>query len=180
MPHKYPREPWHAFLSSLDGNLILAVALHCLGGFAIGMLYGLPRPTIDIDCLSVIPADETSRLCSLAGKDSPLCNKLGVYIQHVGVVTVPENYMDRLIPILPGTYRRLHLFGLEPHDLALSKLERNSARDREDVKFLARAAPLNPNLLGHRYHVEQGPYLADTDRHDLTIRLWLDMLAEIR
>src|SRR5215470_266219 len=95
MPHKCPPEPWHAFLTSLDQGLTQAVALHCVGGFAIAMLYGLPRPTIDIDCLAVIPADEISHLHSLAGRDSALCNKHGVYLQHVGIVTVPENYTDR-------------------------------------------------------------------------------------
>jgi len=65
--------------------------------------------------------------------------------------------------------------GLEAHDLALSKLERNSARDREDVKFLARSVPLDPALLESRYHAELRPYLANPERHDLTLRLWLEM-----
>jgi hypothetical protein len=69
------------------------------------------------------------------------------------------------------------LLGLEAHDLALSKLERNSARDREDVKYLARAAPLDLSVLNNRYQLELRPYLANTERHDLTIRLWLEMLS---
>jgi hypothetical protein len=66
--------------------------------------------------------------------------------------------------------------GLEAHDLALSKSERNSARGREDVKYLARAVPLDPAVLESRYHSELGPYLAAPERHDLTLRLWLEML----
>lgn len=62
--------------------------------------------------------------------------------------------------------------GLEAHDLALSKLERNSARDREDVRFLARAVPLDLAVLESRYHSELRPYLATPERHDL----WLEML----
>src|SRR5689334_19897722 len=34
------------------------VTLHCIGGFAIAMLYGLPRPTMDVDCLSVILVED--------------------------------------------------------------------------------------------------------------------------
>ena len=93
------------------------------------------------------------------------------------IVTVPDSYEDRLIPIFPSTYRSLRLFGLDAYDLALSKLERNSARDREDVKFLARAAPLDPSVLEDRYRAELRPYLAATQRHDLTIRLWIEMIG---
>jgi hypothetical protein len=103
---------------------------------------------VDVDFLSVVPAGEIGRLDALAGMGSALDRKHGVYVQHVGIVTVPENYEDRLIPIFPAAYRRVHLAGLEAHDLALSKLERNSGRDREDVKFLARAVPNRPHDSG--------------------------------
>jgi hypothetical protein len=95
----------------------------------------------------------------------------------VGFVTVPESYEDRLMPIFPSAYRSLRLFGLDAYDLALSKLERNSARDREDIQFLARTVPLDLTVLGNRYRSELRPYLAAPDRHDLTIRLWIDMLV---
>ena len=177
MPHNRPPEPWSSFLAAIDATLDHDVVLHCIGGFAIAMLYDLPRPTVDVDCLSVIPVEETAPLQSLAGEGSVLHQKHGVYLQHVGMVTVPENYPDRLLPMFPAAFRRLLLFGLEAHDLALSKLERNSARDREDVKFLACAAPLNLSVLESRYQSELRPYLANTDRHDLTMRLWLEMLS---
>jgi hypothetical protein len=140
------------------------------------MLHGLPRPTVDIDCLAVIPVGETAWLQSLAGEGTALHSKYGVYVQHVGIVTVPENYAHRLTQLFPTAYARLRLMGLEAHDLALSKLERNSARDREDVRFLAGAAPLDLSLLESRYRLEFRPYLAHAERHDLTLRLWLEML----
>ncbi len=101
-------------------------------------------------------------------------------MQHVGVVTVPEDYLDRMMPVYPAAYPALRLFGLEAHDLALSKLERNSARDREDVKYLARTIPLDLELLERRYRLELRPYLAHEERHDLTMRLWIEMLSEAR
>jgi hypothetical protein len=79
--------------------------------------------------------------------------------------------------MFPAAYRRVLLLGLEAHDLALSKLERNSARDREDVKYLARTAPLDLAVLEGRYFSELRPYLSNVERHDLTLRLWLEMLA---
>ncbi len=177
MPHDRPSEPWLSFLGEIDRTFDRPVVLHCIGGFAIGVLYGLPRPTVDVDYLTVIPVQETEHLQSLAGKDSALHKKFGVSMQHVGIVTVPENYTDRLKLMFPAAFRHLLLMGLEAHDLALSKLERNSARDREDVKFLARAAPLDLAVLENRYRSELRPYLANAEQHDLTLRLWLEMLA---
>jgi hypothetical protein len=177
MPHNRPPEPWNSYLAAIDATLDHHVVLHCIGGFAIAMLYDLLRPTVDIDCLSVIPVEETAPLQSLAGEGSGLHKKHGIYLQHVGIVTVPENYSARLLPMFPAAFRRLLLFGLEAHDLALSKLERNSARDREDIRFLARAAQLELSVLESRYHSELRPYLANTDRHDLTMRLWVEMLS---
>jgi len=63
------------------------------------MLYGLPRPTLDVDCISVIPTEETAPIQSLAGADSALHKKHAVYLRYVGIVTVPENYSERLIPM---------------------------------------------------------------------------------
>src|ERR1035437_6360708 len=85
------------------------------------MLYGLPRPTVDVDFLSAPPIHETANLESLAGMGSALHNKHGVFVQHVGFVTVPDSYEDRLTPIFPSAYRRLRLLGLEAYDPALSK-----------------------------------------------------------
>jgi hypothetical protein len=172
-----PPEPWHAFFADIDQSLDEPVVLHCIGGFAIAMLHGLPRPTVDVDFLTVIPVDQTAALESLAGQGSALHDRYGVYMQHVGIVSVPENYTDRMRPMFPAAYRRLLLLGLEAHDLALSKLERNLARDREDIKYLARSGPLDLSVLENRYQTELRPYLANTERHDLTMRLWLEMLA---
>ncbi len=176
MRRDQPPEPWHSFFLDIDKAFDQPVALQCIGGFAIAMLYGLPRPTVDVDFLSVVPPDEMGRLEALAGMGSALHRKHGVYVQHVGIVTVPESYEDRLIPIFPGAYGRVRLTGLEGHDLALSKLERNSGRDREDVKFLSRAVPLDPATLEDRYRSELRPYLAAAERHDLAMRLWTEML----
>jgi len=45
------------------------------------------------------------------------------------------------------------------------------------VKFLARAVPLDLAVLEDRYRSELRPYLAATERYDLTIRLWIEMLG---
>ena len=46
-------EPWNSFLSDLDRGLSTRLVLHCLGGFAINLTYGLSRQTADIDICEV-------------------------------------------------------------------------------------------------------------------------------
>lgn len=171
-----PPQPWHEFFLGLDAALGQPVELHCLGGFVVSVLYGMPRPTADVDFISLAPHQEIAAVQSIAGQGSPLHQAHGVYLQYVAIVSVPEDYRDRLVEIFPDVFRHLRIFGLEAHDLALSKLERNAARDREDVKYLARTVPLDLGVLETRYRMELRPYLSNAARHDLTLRLWREAI----
>jgi uncharacterized nucleotidyltransferase DUF6036 len=51
-------------------------------------------------------------------------------------------------------YEHLRLCALDPFDLALSKLERNIQKDRDDVKYLAKTVPLDLEVLRQRYQKE--------------------------
>jgi len=59
MPREIPK-PWDAFLKDLDRSLGEPVELHCLGGFVLTMLYGLKRPTADVDVLARSGPESTS------------------------------------------------------------------------------------------------------------------------
>jgi hypothetical protein len=69
---------------------------------------------------------------------------------------------------------------LDSYDLVLSKLERNSQKDRDDVRFLARRVPFDLDLLQTRYATELRFQLGVPERGDLTMRLWLEMIREDR
>ena len=69
---------------------------------------------------------------------------------------------------------------MDPYDLALTKLERNTQRDRDDIKHLARTIPFDLELLERRYHSELRRYLANPEREDMTLKLWLDAIKEER
>ncbi|MFY9725787.1 MAG: DUF6036 family nucleotidyltransferase [Bryobacteraceae bacterium] len=167
-------EPWRSFFAEVDSYLNEDVQLHCCGGFVVTQLYGVARTTSDVDFLAVVP-NVMSELMKIGGKGSDLHQKHRVYLDAVTVATPPENYEDRLVPMFLGAWRRLHLFALEAHDLALSKLERNAERDRDDVQALARAGYLRPEVLKERYCTELRPnLLAHESRHDLTLQLWLE------
>ena len=170
-----PPEPWKSFFRDVDALLPEEVHLHCCGGFVVTQLYGVARTTSDIDFLGVVP-NVRSQLVQIAGKGTALHRKHKLYLDAVTVATPPEDYEQRLIPMFSGTWTHLHLHALEAHDLALSKLERNYDRDRDDVQQLARADYLSPEILKERYYREQRPnLLGHESRHDLTLELWLQL-----
>ncbi len=72
--------------------------------------------------------------------------------------------------MFPGSLKRLRLYALDPYDLALTKLERNTQRDRDDIKHLVRTIPFDLELLKGRYHTELRPYLGNPKRENLTLK----------
>jgi hypothetical protein len=132
------------------------------------------RTTNDVDFLGVVP-NMSGYLVELAGAGSSLHRKHHLYLDAVTVATPPQDYEARLLQLYPNIWGYLRLHALEVHDLALSKLERNSERDRHDVQQLAVAGHLNPKILLERYYKEIRPNLiAHQRRHDLTLKLWLE------
>jgi hypothetical protein len=68
--------------------------------------------------------------------------------------------------------QKLSLRVLEPYDLLLSKITRNSPKDREDAKFLIRKLKLTFAPFYARWKQEMAPWVANRDRHELTVQLW--------
>jgi uncharacterized nucleotidyltransferase DUF6036 len=177
--HRVPTEPWASFLRELDDLLKAPVELHCLGGFVVTQQYGVGRETSDIDFLSVATRSREDDVEALAGLGSALHQRYRIYLQYVGVATPPCNYMTRLQPMFPDmSWKRLRFLALDPTDIALSKLERNADRDRDDVLRLARAGHVDAQALKARYFEEVRPYLLSRESwHDQTLDLWLEMIS---
>lgn len=173
-----PPEPWLSFLRAIDEFLADEHRFHCLGGFVVTQLYGSTRPTSDVDFLTLIQRDDA--LTEFAGLGSELFRKHGVYLDPVGVAIILDNYEERLTEMYPGSFARLRLFAMDPYDIILSKLERNSSRDREDVEFLAGAVDLDVAVLKVRYEEEVRYQVKNERREDLTIKLWIEMIEEAR
>lgn len=171
-------EPWRSFLHTLDGQLSQPTALHCLGGFVIAEHYGLTRSTADIDIFESRGTD-AGTIARLAGKGSPLHQRYRVYVDVVGVATVPQGYENRLETVAGEEFRRLRIRAFERHDLVLAKLERNSDRDREDVEALARGPGLDVSVLKSRYERELRGFLGRPDREELTLSLWIEIIEEL-
>ncbi|HVP53172.1 MAG TPA: DUF6036 family nucleotidyltransferase [Terriglobales bacterium] len=171
--------PWPAFLSDLDESLSEPVELHCVGGFVLTVVYGVPRSTADLDYITAIPGSAFNEVERLAGRNSKLAHKYKVYVQPAGGVTdLPDNYDTRLVDLNLG-FRSLILKVLEPYDLVLSKLTRNSPKDREDVKYLATKLTLSFRTTFERFATEMKHWIANPDRHELTLtRVWQEYFAE--
>ena len=171
-------EPWRSFLGELDREAAEETRLDCMGGFVVTQLYGFARETADLDVLQIAPGEQRSRLFEIGKQGGALHKRHKVYLDHVGVAKVPEDYEDRLTEMFPAAYERLRICALDPYDLALSKLERNIQRDRDDVKHLARTIPLDVEKLKERYEKELRWQLGIPEREDLTLKMWIEMIQE--
>jgi len=165
--------PWLEFLAELDSMLTERVVLHCIGGFVVCFFYGLARSTADIDYYTAVPAN--LNLDEVAGEGSALGKKHKVWLHRVAVTSLPEDYETRLTEMVPGQFKNLKLLVPDPYDCILSKLERNSSKDRDDADYLFKKKKLISQQLQERYEKELRPYLANEDRHDSTIKLWIEI-----
>lgn len=102
----------------------------------------------------------------LAGPNSRLAGKHRVWVQYVGtgIVELPEDY-ERRLERLDFGFEKLQLSALEVYDLVLSKLTRNSPKDREDVKFIAQQQKLSYAAAYDRFVKEMKPWMARADWH---------------
>jgi hypothetical protein len=173
-------EPWRSFLHELDRVVTAETRLDCMGGFVVTQLYGFSRATADLDVMEIAPREQGIQLLDAGRQGSALHSKYRVYVEHVSVAKVPDNYEQRLTEMYAGAFRRLRLCALGPYDLALSKLERNIQRDRDDVKHLAEVVPLDLTILRDRYEKELRWQLGNSSREDLTFKLWVEMIEETR
>lgn len=178
MPNKQIPEPWRSFFHEIDELLNEQTALEILGGFVVTQVYGAARSTADIDVVSITPKKVSQKLLEIAGEGSPLHKKHQVYLDSARIAPLPENYEDRLSEILAGTFKHLRLLVLDPYDVALAKIERNIQRDRDDVRFMARAVPFDLEILKERYERELRPILGNPEREDLTLKLWIEAIRE--
>ena len=153
--------------------------LHCIGGFVFSQFYSLPRNTADIDYYTAVPAN--FNLDEVAGEGSPLHKKHKIWLHRVPVINLPEDYETRLREIVPGALKRLRLLVPDPYDCILSKLERNSSKDRDDVEYLFRSRHLEAAVLRERYEKELRHSLTGpVERHDNTLNLWIDIFQSPR
>ena len=180
--HREIPEPWNRFLLDLDGAVSGSADAVALGGFVMSVQYGMPRPTGDIDLLFVSSDLVRDELLRAGGRGSLLHQKHHLYVEYVVLSVEPAEYRGRVIEMFPGSLGNLRLFCLDPYDLALTKLDRNSPKDRSDFLHLAHVVPLDFSILRDRFETEVATYVWDApaSKLRLTLGLWIDEAEEIR
>ena len=116
-------------------------------------------------------------LLDIAGEGSELSNRYKIRLHHVAVMTMSEAYETRLTEMFPGMFKQLRLFAPDPCDYILSKLERNTSKDRDDADYVFRTQKLDSQALRERYRQELRPYLAKENWHDKTLELCIGIFA---
>ena len=176
MPDPALPPPWPEFLADVDRSLPTPVELHCVGGFVLAGVYGIPRTTNDLDYISADPSQAHHDLDRIAGRNSDLARKHKLFLQMVGVADYPENYASRLMTLTLGL-TKLTLRVLEPHDLLLSKLTRNSPKDMQDVQALARKLDLSFEVMMQRFRTEMS-WVPRREWHEQTLEVvWREYFA---
>jgi hypothetical protein len=61
---------WRDFLEAVDKQLEIPVTLHCIGGFVVEAVYGIPRRTADLDYISIDPREALPTLKEIAETQS--------------------------------------------------------------------------------------------------------------
>ncbi len=169
-------KPWGPFLRDVDRQLTEEVTLYCIGGFVLKALYDIPRVTADLDYVEVLPKRTAEKLEKIAGQESALARRHGVFIHYAGPVEMPIEYEGRLQG-LDLKMKHVRLFVLDPYDLLLSKMLRNSGKDREDGKFLIKKLGLHFQTMQDRFRAEMD-WASNRAYHETTLELWKDFFVE--
>ena len=76
----------------------------------------------------------------------------------------------------PGQFKHLKLLVPDPYDCILSKLERASPKDRDDVDYLFRSQKLDARVLRERYKTElRHNLIGNIEWHDQMLELWIEI-----
>jgi hypothetical protein len=144
------------FLRTIDARLLEhaelgeTAVLYLLGRSAMIICCGLDLMTKDVDIVH-----DTSRLQEKAlemfGEGTVAANILGLYLESVssGLPPLPSGYQARCIDI-PGPWKVIRPKRPEANDLAVTKLRRFAAKDREDLRILCDSELLDAATLRER------------------------------
>jgi len=95
-----------------------------------------------MDYIEIAPIDKEAELVSIAGPESKLAKKHGLFIHRTGVAHYPYEFESRMQHLDLGL-PRFEMFVLGPYDLVLSKLCSDRPKDEEDAKYLIGKTALN-------------------------------------
>jgi Nucleotidyltransferase of unknown function (DUF6036) len=142
------------FLEAIDAELVghaqegERLDLYLIGRSALILRYGLDLATKDVDIVHFHGSELERKAVELFGQGTRNSERLGFYLEPVpqGLPPIPGGYFPRSED-LPGRWRVLRPRQPEPHDLAVTKLKRFHAKDREDLQILCDSGQLGAQRL---------------------------------
>lgn len=142
------------FLEAVDAELVDRVEegerldLYLIGRAAVILRYGLNVGTKDVDIVHFHGSRLELAAVELFGRGTANAGRLGFYLEPVpqGLPPIPGTYLSRSEPI-PGRWRVLRPMRPDPHDLAVTKLKRFHAKDREDLQVICDSGDLDADRL---------------------------------
>jgi Nucleotidyltransferase of unknown function (DUF6036) len=147
----------HRFLRAIDAELVHhakegeTVDLYLLGRSALVLGYGLNLMTKDVDIVHIHDSPLQTVAEETFGRDTAAAKRLGFYLESVssGLPPLPIGYTTRCIDV-EGPWVVIRPKRPEANDLAVTKLKRFHAKDREDVRILCDRGLLDPATLRER------------------------------
>ena len=142
------------FLEAIDVELVNhagegeTIDLYLIGRSALILRYGLNLSTKDVDIVHFEGVELERIAIEHFGKGTANAERLGFYLKPVpqGLPPIPGGYCRRSEDI-PGRWRVLRPKQPEPHDLAVTKLKRFHAKDRQDIQILCDSGQLDVERL---------------------------------
>jgi hypothetical protein len=135
---KVSKQNIREFFEQLGNRYPEQATLYLLGGSAL-ILLGSARETLDID---YVGDDVHKNEFQIAIEK--IANELGLDTEAVPIehfIPLPEGHEQRKIHI--GQYGKVNVYVMDPYSIALSKLDRGSDRDLDDLVFLIRHSQVN-------------------------------------
>lgn len=146
------------------------IPLQIIGSAALMLQAEYERGTKDSDILetAAITGPVREKLLSLAGKNSDLTKRYGIYVDIVGC-GIP------FLPVKPvfnvqTAFRELGSFeisALDITDVVVSKLKRFTSNDAADIRAIVEKGLVKPGLLAARFRAAVDAYSTDARAEDL-------------
>lgn len=142
-------------LDAMDGELVQIAEpgerldLYHIGRSALILHYGAKGlSTKDFDIVWMRNSRLEDKAVEWFGQGTARSKEIGLYLDRVaqGLPPLPQWFQKRCSSV-PGDWRVLRLWELEPNDLAATKLKSFRPQDRQDLQFLCDAGLLSPELL---------------------------------
>jgi hypothetical protein len=152
---RFSRSQLETFLVAVDEALETTATITIIGGSALALAYGVTTYTNDVDTYSSELA-AIERAAMRARRETGL----DIAISNSTVAQLPSGFEERLQRALPEL-SCLHVWVVEAHDLAASKLLRGNDHDRQQLAQLHELVGLDRALLVSRFDALMHDYVGD-------------------